>query len=192
MMVQICHQHKGPGLVYKETNSHDGNAERCFSEHQERRLGCYNRPQGHLPSRAYCEGHRRFFGFWWQDRRFQFRRLPYGLSSAPRTFTTITLPVFGYVQGEGDSIDSLFGRFPGVGSELETVDFSHQYSLRHFRPGWIPAKLKEMSSATQTEVRILVPAVGLEGIASDVSGGEDHKISIESLSEDGSNISRQL
>ena len=47
----------------------------------------------------------------------------------------------GYVQGEGDSIDSLFGQFPGVGSELGAVDFSHQYSLRHFRPGWIQAKL---------------------------------------------------
>ena len=58
----------------------------------------------------------------------------------------------GYVQGEGDSIDSLSGRFPVVGSELEAVDFSHQYSLRHFRPGWIPAKLEEMPSATQTEV----------------------------------------
>ena len=54
-----------------------------------------------------------------------------------------------------------------------TVDFSHQYSLRHCRPGWIPAKLEEMSSATQTEVRILVPAVGLKGIASDASGGQD-------------------
>ena len=32
----------------------------------------------------------------------------------------------GYVQGGGVSIDSLFGRFPGVGSELEAVDFSHQ------------------------------------------------------------------
>ena len=54
-----------------------------------------------------------------------------------------------------------------------TVDFSHQYSLRHCRPGWIPAKLEEMPSATQTEVRILVPAVGLKGIAGDASGGQD-------------------
>ena len=76
-------------------------------------------------------------------------------------------------------IDSLFGRSPGVGSELEAFDFSHQYSRRHFRPGWIPAKLEEMPSATQTEVRILVPAVGLEGIASDASGGQDHKILVD-------------
>ena len=85
----------------------------------------------------------------------------------------------GYVQCEGDSIDSLFGRFPGVGSELEAVDFSHQYSLRHFRPGWIPAKLEEMPLATQTEVQILVPAVGLKGIASDASGGQDHNIFVD-------------
>ena len=31
----------------------------------------------------------------------------------------------GYVQGEGDSIDSLFEQFPGVGSEQDAVDFSH-------------------------------------------------------------------
>ena len=85
----------------------------------------------------------------------------------------------GYVQGEGDSIYSLFGQFPGVGSELEAVDFSHKYSLRYFRPGWIPAKLEEMPSATQTEVRVLVPAVRLEGIASDASGGQDHKIFVD-------------
>ena len=84
-----------------------------------------------------------------------------------------------YVQGEGDSIDSLFGRLPGVGSELEAVDFSYQYSLRHFRLGWTQAKLEEMPSATQTEVRILVPAVGVEGIASDASDGQDHKIFVD-------------
>ena len=39
---QICHQLKGPELVYKETNFHGGNFERRFSEHQERRLGGYN------------------------------------------------------------------------------------------------------------------------------------------------------
>ena len=74
----------------------------------------------------------------------------------------------------GPSIDNLSGRFPVVGSELKAVDFSHQYSLRHFRPGWIPAKLEEMPSVTQIEVRVLVPAVGLKGIASDASGGHDH------------------
>ena len=60
--VQICHQLEGPELVYKETNFHDDNVERRFSEHQEWRLGGYNPPQGCLPSRAYCEGHRRFIG----------------------------------------------------------------------------------------------------------------------------------
>ena len=33
--VQICHQLKEPELVYKETNFHDDNVERRFSEHQE-------------------------------------------------------------------------------------------------------------------------------------------------------------
>ena len=65
----------------------------------------------------------------------------------------------GYVQGKGDLIDGLFERFPGVGSEVAAVNFSHQYG-RQFRLGWIPAKLEEMPSATQPEVRILVPAVG--------------------------------
>ena len=94
MGVQICHQ-----LIYKETNSHDGNVERRFSEHQERGLGGYNRHQGRLPSRAYCEGHRRFIRFLWQDRSFEFRRLP--SSSAPRTFKTISLPVVAMCKAKG-------------------------------------------------------------------------------------------
>ena len=84
----------------------------------------------------------------------------------------------GYGQGKGYMIDSLFRRFPGVGLELEAFDFSHKYCLSHFRPGWILAKLKEMPSATQTEDWILVPAVGLEGVTSDASGGQDHNIFI--------------
>ena len=98
--------------------------------------------------------------------------------------------------GKGDWIDSLFGQFPGVGSELEAVDFSHQYSLRHFRPDWIPAKLKEMPSATQKfeylclqwdskELRLMLPADKITRVSS-------IRISIESPSEDGWNISRQL
>ena len=99
--VQICHQLKGPELVYKETNFHYGNVERRFSENQERRLGSYNRPQRRLPSRAYCEGHRRFLRFWRQGRSFQFSRLPFVLSSASRTFTTITLPVVAMCRAKG-------------------------------------------------------------------------------------------
>ena len=47
------------------------------------------------------------------------------------------------------------------------------------RPGWISAKLEEMPCAIQTEVRVLVPAVGLKGIASDASGGQDHNIFVD-------------
>ena len=79
------------------------------------------------------------------------------------------------MQGEGDLIYSLFGRIPDVRSEQEAVDNSHQYSFRHFRSGWIPAKLTEVPSAIQTEVRKRVPTVGLEGIVRDASGGQDHK-----------------
>ena len=50
--VQTCHQLKGPELVYKETNFHDGNVGKRFSEHQERRLGGYNVRDSLLMKRA--------------------------------------------------------------------------------------------------------------------------------------------
>ena len=58
-------------------------------------------------------------------------RQKFSVPSAPIQFCSTDLhddqpASCGYVQGEGDLIDSLFGQFPGVGLELEAVDFSHQ------------------------------------------------------------------
>ena len=44
----------------------------------------------HVPIAAQ---HRRFLQFWWKGSSYQFRRLPFRLSSAPRTFTRLTLPL---------------------------------------------------------------------------------------------------
>ena len=45
--------------------------------------------------------HRRFLRFWWRGRSYQFRRLPFGLSSAPRTFTRVTLPIVTLCRARG-------------------------------------------------------------------------------------------
>ena len=193
--VQICHQLKGPELIYKETNFNDGNVERRISENQEKRLGGYNRPQGRLPSRAYCEGHRRFIGFWWQGRSFQFRRLPF--SSAPRTFTTISLPVVGMCRAKGirliaylDDFLVLARNWRQLISHTSTVlDILDQAGFRrnlkkcHLQPR---QKFKYLCLQWDSkELRVMLPADKITRFLS-------IKISIESPSEDGSNISRQL
>ena len=45
--------------------------------------------------------HRRFLRFCWGGKEYQFRRLPFGLSSAPRTFTRLTLPLITLCRAKG-------------------------------------------------------------------------------------------
>ena len=52
----------------------------------------------HVPIAAQ---HRRFPRFWWKGSSYQFRRLPFGLSSAPRTFTRLTLPLVTLCRANG-------------------------------------------------------------------------------------------
>ena len=52
----------------------------------------------HIPIAAQ---HRRFLRFWWKSSSYQFRRLPFGLSSAPRTFTRLTLPLVTLCRANG-------------------------------------------------------------------------------------------
>ena len=47
------------------------------------------------------EGHRKYLRFVWQGQLFQFTCLPFGLSSAPRTFTKILKPVAAQLQAKG-------------------------------------------------------------------------------------------
>ena len=89
----------------------------------------------YLHARAYCKGLRMFIRLI----SFQFRRLPF--SSAPRTFTTISLPVVAMCRAKGIRLIAYLDNFLVLALNCrEAVGFSHQYSLRHFRPGWIPAK----------------------------------------------------
>ena len=52
----------------------------------------------HVPIAAQ---HRRFLRFWWKGSSYQFRRLPFGLSSALRTFTRLTLPLVTLCRANG-------------------------------------------------------------------------------------------
>ena len=47
------------------------------------------------------QGHRKYLPFVWQGQLFQFTCLPFGLSSAPRTFTKILKPVAAQLQAKG-------------------------------------------------------------------------------------------
>ena len=48
-----------------------------------------------------AEQHRRLLRFWWKGSSYQFRILPFGLSSAPRTFTRLTLPLVTLCRANG-------------------------------------------------------------------------------------------
>ena len=48
-----------------------------------------------------AENHRKYLRFIWKDQRFQFRCLPFGLTSAPQVFTKILKPVVAYLRKQG-------------------------------------------------------------------------------------------
>ena len=55
---------------------------------------------------AYCcvlvhPNHRKYLRFWWEDTLYQYRSLPFGLSSSPRVFTKLLRPVVAFLRRLG-------------------------------------------------------------------------------------------
>ena len=70
--------------------------------------------------------HRRFLRFEWNDVLYQFRVIPNGLSSGPRTFTNILKPVYAYLRQRGHIvswyIDDSFIMSNSLDSCVDSVD----------------------------------------------------------------------
>ena len=55
---------------------------------------------------AYCcvlvhPNHRKYLRFWWEDTLYQYRSLPFGLSSSPQVFTKLLRPVVAFLRRLG-------------------------------------------------------------------------------------------
>ena len=145
-------------------------------------MGGYNRPQGYLPSRAYCKGHKRFIRFI----SFQFRQPPF--SPAPRTFTTISLLVVDMCRATGIRLIAYFDNFLVLALYLRQLishtsiilDILDQAGFRqNLKKCHLRQKFEYLCLQWDSkELRVMLPADKITRFSS-------IRISIESPSEDG-------
>ncbi|PIK38121.1 hypothetical protein BSL78_25033 [Apostichopus japonicus] len=95
--------------------------------------------------------HRRFLTFRYAEQDYQFRALPFGLSTAPRVFTRIAGAVVSYLRRRGVTLYVYLDDWLVVGSsQSEAADNVHKtlHTLREL--GWIVNEKKSRLSPTQT------------------------------------------
>ena len=77
--------------------------------------------------------HRRFLRFCWGGKEYQFRRLPFGLSSAPRTFTRLTLPLITLCRAKGVRVEVYLDDFLVLGRRRSELRRHTDFVLQTLR-----------------------------------------------------------
>ena len=101
--------------------------------------------------------HRRFLKSLWQGNCYQFRRLTFGLTSAPRTFTRLTLPIISLCKSRGIRIIVYLDDFLVLGrSRQENRDRHREQGFRSCsaEQGRFPNECEEMSPGADTGLRL--------------------------------------
>lgn len=72
------------------------------------------------------EENQKFLKFWWNGQLFQFKGMPNGLTSAPRAFTKLLIPVFAHLREKGHECFGYIDDTFIVGDSFEEALFSCQ------------------------------------------------------------------
>lgn len=92
---------EAPQSIYEKTSLQDGGVAQGERLTEEEQLDVFGRPERRLSVGTYRQIPRKFLRFIWQGVTYKFKCLPFGLSSAPRTFTKLLQPVMAVLRSQG-------------------------------------------------------------------------------------------
>ena len=127
----------------------------------------------HVPIAAQ---HRRFLRFWWKGSSYQFRRLPFGLSSAPRTFTRLTLPLVTLCRANGVRIIVYLDDFLVLACSRPELLCHTRLVLDILEKAGFQRNPKEGSLGAKTALRVSWAPVGYEGAEGLPTRGQDQRL----------------
>ncbi|XP_071814758.1 uncharacterized protein [Apostichopus japonicus] len=95
--------------------------------------------------------HQRYLAFQYAGRRFTFRSLPFGLSTAPRVFTRVAGTVIAYLRKEGVTLYAYLDDWLIVGESKSNAAHNVQKTVQILQElGWIINQTKSQLTPTQT------------------------------------------
>ncbi|PIK54168.1 putative TBC1 domain family member 2A [Apostichopus japonicus] len=95
--------------------------------------------------------HRRFLAFRYAEQDYQFRALPFGLATAPRTFTRVAGAVVAYLRKRGVTLYVYLDDWLVVGNSLSEATNNVHKTLQTLQElGWIVNQKKSRLSPSQT------------------------------------------
>lgn len=95
--------------------------------------------------------HQRYLAFQYAGRRFTFRSLPFGLSTAPRVFTRVAGTVIAYLRKQGVTLYAYLDDWLIVGESKSSAAHNVQKTVQTLQElGWIINQTKSQLTPTQT------------------------------------------
>ncbi|PIK40806.1 putative TBC1 domain family member 2A [Apostichopus japonicus] len=114
---------------------------------QKGHVGGDRRLTGRLPAHLDTQEHRRFLAFRYAEQDYQFRALPFGLATAPRTFTRVAGAVVAYLRKRGVTLYVYLDDWLVVGNSLSEATNNVHKTLQTLQElGWIVNQKKSRLS----------------------------------------------
>ena len=195
---QAGYQFERPESIHQKEDFPNGIFEGRLTDSAQGRLGGDDRLEGRLSARPYRVRTSTVPSFLVERKQVPVQTSSFWSQLSATDLHTSYLAVGDSVQGKRSQSNRLLGRFSSLRSQQGRTHSSHSVRLGHSEESRIPEKSQEMSSGTQTIVRVPRSAMELEGVTSFPASGKTGRFqaarthpSIKSFSGSCSEIPRQ-